>query len=216
MAERVQRFVAALERDGIACCHWKGAAALERGLVGERDLDFLVPADAFARTETALVAAGFKAARSRWSRDLPGTAHYFGYEPGLPRLLHVHLHDRVLSGEDLIQSHTLPLDGALLASPARAHGVRVPTPPLEALLTVLKHAIRWGSLPDVAQAWLRPKHEADELARLLSDENVEGAQVLLRAHLPGLDEATFRACAAALRAGKGTMQRVRLAARVRR
>jgi hypothetical protein len=215
MPDLVQRFAATLERDGIPLCHWKGAAALARGLAGERDLDFLVPHGAFARTEAALVAAGFKAARSRYG-DAPGTAHFFGHEPGLERLLHVHLHDRVLSGEDLIPSHTLPLDRALLESPDRAHGIRVPTPAQEALLTVLKHAIRWGSLPDVAQAWLRPKHEQAELARLLTDETVAEASALLRAYVPALDEATFRACAASLREGRGRAGRLRLALRVRR
>jgi hypothetical protein len=214
-AEPVQRFVAALERDGVPICHWKGAAALARGLAGERDLDFLVPRDAFARTEAALAAAGFKAAVSRYGGDVPGTAHFFGRAPGQERLLHVHLHDRVLTGEDLIHSHTLPLERALLESPARAHGVRVPTPAQEALLTVLKHAIRWGSLPDAALAWLRPKREQEALARLLTDENVDAAAALLGAHGIALDEATFRACAAALREGRAGPQRRRLAARVR-
>jgi hypothetical protein len=215
MPDLVQRFVATLEREGVPVCHWKGAAALERALAGERDLDFLVPPEAFARSEAALAAAGFKAARSRFGGDVPGTAHFFGHQPGLARLLHVHLHDRVLTGEDLIQSHTLPLDHALLTSPLRAHGVRVPTPAQETLVTVLKHAIRWGSLPDVALAWLRPKREREELARLLSDENVAGALALLRAHVSALDEATFRACAASLRAGRWRAERLRLAARVR-
>ena len=215
MPDLVQRFAATLERDGIPLCHWKGAAALARGLAGERDLDFLVPREAFTRTEAALLGTGFKAARSRYGGDAPGTAHFFGREPGQERLLHVHLHDRVLSGEDLIHSHTLPLERALLESPDRAHGVRVPTPAQETLLTVLKHAIRWGSLPDAAQAWLRPKHEQSELARLLSDETVAEAVTLLRAHLPALDEATFRACAASLREGRWRAERLRLAARVR-
>ncbi|MEN8162459.1 MAG: hypothetical protein ABFS41_20480, partial [Myxococcota bacterium] len=85
----VTRFVAELERAGIPHCHWKGEAALAAGLRGERDLDFLVPREAFARAEAALAACGFKAARSRFARESPGTAHHFGYEPGLDRLLHV-------------------------------------------------------------------------------------------------------------------------------
>jgi hypothetical protein len=212
----VQRFLAALERDGIPICHWKGAAALARGLAGERDLDFLVAPEAFGRSEAALATAGFKAAVSRYGGDLPGTAHFFGRAPGRERLLHVHLHDRVLTGEDLIHSHTLPLARALLESPAHAHGVRVPTPAQETLLTVLKHAIRWGSLPDAAMAWLRPKREQEELARLLTDANVEAAAALLGAHGLALDDATFRRCAAALRARGSGAERRRLAARVRR
>jgi len=210
------RLVARLEREGIESCHWKGAAALERGLRGERDLDFLVPPEAFARTEGILADEGWKAARARFGTDVPGTAHFFGHEPGLERLLHVHLHDRVWSGEDLVPSHALPFARALLESTARAHGVRVPTPAQEAALAVLKHAVRWGSLPDLALAALRPKPEAAELGRALTEENVAGAVALVRAHCPAFDEATFRACAASLRAGRFGPGRVRLARRARR
>ena len=216
MSDLFQRLVAAFEREGIACCHWKGTAALERALRGERDLDFLVPAAAFERAEGVLVETGFKAARSRFGGDVPGTAHFFGHQPGLERLLHVHLHDSVLTGEDLIASHTLPFADLLLESPARAHGVRVPTPALETLLSVLKHALRWGSLPDVAIAWLAPKDEGAALERLLTEENVAEAVAVLRTACPALDEATFRAAAAALRAGRWRPARLALAARVRR
>ncbi len=213
MADLVQRLIAAFEREGIASCHWKGAAALERGLAGERDLDFLVPPAAFERAEGVLVATGFKAARPRFGADVPGTAHFFGHEPTLERLLHVHLHDRVLTGEDLITSHTLPLAELFLASPARAHGVRVPTPAQETLLTVLKHAIRWGSLPDLALAVLAPKDEQTALTQLLTEENIVAATALLGSACPALDTATFRACADSLRAGRRSPT---LAARVRR
>jgi hypothetical protein len=213
MASLVQRLVAAFEREGIASCHWKGAAALERGLRGERDLDLLVPPAAFVRAEGVLAATGFKAACSRFGGDVPGTAHFFGHEPALDRLLHVHLHDRVLTGEDLIASHTLPLAELFLASPARAHGVRVPTPAQEVLLSVLKHALRWGSLPDLALAVLAPKDERAALAALLTEENVAAAAALLASACPELDEATFRACAGALRAGRRSAA---LAVRVRR
>ncbi len=216
MARLVAELAASLEREAIPCCQWKGAAALERALRGERDIDLLVrPAD-FARVEALLSRGGWKAARARFAREAPGTAHYFGYDPPHERLLHLHLHDRVLTGEDWINSHALPLDAALLESPAARHGLGVPTPALEALLTVLKHAIRWGSLPDVVTAWLRPPPGRAELARLLSDEHVEAATRLLREHCPALDEATFRSCAASLRAGRWSAERLQLAARVRR
>ena len=216
MASRVAAWVERLERQGVRTCHWKGAAALERGLRGERDLDFLVsPAD-WEAASRALLELDFKATRPRFGAEAAGTSHCFGREPGQERLLHLHLHDRVLTGEDWINSHALPFDRPLLASPSSVHGVRVPTPPLEVVLTVLKHAIRWGSLPDRVTAWLRPKDERAELARLLTDANVEAALPLVNEHCPALDAAIFRACAAALREDPGRAARLRLAARVRR
>jgi hypothetical protein len=216
MQGAVGRLAERCERDGIAYCALKGAGALAGALAGERDLDWLVaPAD-WERALRALAHTGWKAARPRAGRDLPDTAHFFAFEPGQERLLHLHLHDRVLSGEDLLPSHALPLDAPLLASPACAAGLRVPTPAQEALLLVLKHAVRWGSLPDLALATLRPKPEPEGLAALLAAPVLDEAALLLRAHLPGVEEGAFRAAAASLRAGRFELRRLRLTAELRR
>jgi hypothetical protein len=214
MGGAVASLAAALERDGIPFCHWKGAAALERALCGERDLDVLVPAADFARALATIDAAGWKRARPTWGDDEPGIAHFFAFEPGVERLLHLHLHDRVLSGEDWINSHTLPFEADLFASTRRAQGVRVPEPAVEAALTVLKHAIRWGSWPDRLETWLRPKDDAAALRGLLAEPALAAAAALVQARVPGIDEGTFLACARAL-TGQGGARR-RLAAEVRR
>jgi hypothetical protein len=216
MSELVAQLVAALERDGIPFCQWKGAAALEHALRGERDLDGLVPAAAWPRALASIEGAGWKRAQPHSGEDEAGVAHFFAYEPGQERLLHLHLHDRVLSGEDWINSHALPFDTDLLASTRRAHGVRVPEPAAEAALAVLKHAIRWGSLPDRITAWLRPKDESAELRALLVEPIVSQAAVLVCERAPALDERTFRACAAALCGEGAGNRRRRLAAQVRR
>jgi len=216
MATRVAALVAALDRAGIPHCHWKGRAALAAGLRGERDLDLLVPAPAFAAAEQALSACGFLHACSRFASDPPGTAHHYAYEPGQERLLHVHLHDAVLTGEDWITSHALPLADAMLASPEFVEGVRVPTPALEAALTVAKHAIRWGSLPDRLASRLRPKDERAALAALLQDGPVREAAAILAAACPAWGRDDVLACARVLREGGSDAARRSLAGRARR
>jgi hypothetical protein len=215
MSARVAALAEALERDGIPFCQWKGAAALERALRGERDLDGLVPATAWARTLAAVEAAGWKRARPLRGEDEPGTAHFFAYDTAVEPLLHLHLHDHVLSGEDWINSHALPFAPDLLASERRAHGVRVPEPAAEAALAVLKHALRWGSLPDRVTALLRPKDERAALAALLQEPVLAEAAALVAARVPALDEGTFRACARLLLGQRGHGSRGRLARRVR-
>ena len=86
-------------------------------------------AAAWERALAAIEAAGWKRARPRRGGDEPGVAHFFGFEPGQERLLHLHLHDCVLSGEDWINSHALPLRRRLSGEHRRAHGVRVPSRP---------------------------------------------------------------------------------------
>jgi hypothetical protein len=214
MSARVAALAEALEREGVPFCQWKGVAALERALLGERDLDGLVPAAAWQRALALIEGAGWKRARPLHGEDEPGTAHFFGWDPDAPRLLHLHLHERVLSGEDWINSHALPFAADLLASERRAHGVRVPEPAAEAAVVVLKHALRWGSWPDRITARLRPKDERAELAALLSEPVVAEAAALVAARVPALDEGTFRACARRL-LGAAEPSRGRLARRVR-
>jgi hypothetical protein len=201
MAAAVARLVDALERERIPFCQWKGALALERALRGERDLDWLVRASDWERALGAIEAAGWKRALPRRGAEEEGIAHFFAFDPALDLLLHLHLHDRVLSGEDWINSHALPFAEDFLASGRRAHGVPVPEAAGEAALLVLKHAVRWGSLPDRVTTWLRPTREAEELAALLEEPTLSAAATLVHARCPELDEATFRACAAALRTG---------------
>ena len=229
MAAPVTRLVEALEREHLPFCQWKGAAALERALRGERDLDWLVRASDWQRALRVIEAAGWKRALPRRGDEEQGIAHFFAFEPALDPLLHLHLHDRVLSGEDWINSHALPLGEDFLTSRRRAHGVPVPDAAGEAALLVLKHAIRWGSLPDRVTSWLRPTREAEESAALLEEPTLSAAAALVHARCPALDAATFRACAAALGSGGGGLlpvlaplaaraarRRLRLARRVRR
>ena len=214
MPAPVARLVEALERERIPFCQWKGAAALERALRGERDLDWLVRTSDWQRALHAIESAGWKRALPRRGAEEEGIAHFFAFDPSLEPLLHLHLHDRVLSGEDWINSHALPLAEDFLASSRRAHGVPVPEAAGEAALLVLKHALRWGSLPDRVTSWLRPTREAAEAAALLEEPTLSQAAALVHARCPALDEATFRACAAALRSGSS--RRRLLSRRVRR
>jgi len=229
MAAPVARLLEALDGEGIPFCQWKGARTLERALRGERDLDWLVRTPDWERALRAIEAAGWKRALPRRGREEEGIAHFFAFDPALDPLLHLHLHDRLLSGEDWINSHALPFGEDFLASRRRAHGVPVPEAAGEAALLVLKHAIRWGSLPDRVTSWLRPTREAEESAALLEEPTLSRAAALVHSRCPALDEATFRACAAALRTGshgllpvlaplaaRASRRRARLARRVRR
>jgi hypothetical protein len=228
MAAAVARLVEALEGERIPFCQWKGARALERALRGERDLDWLVRASDWERALRAIEAAGWKRALPRRGTEEEGIAHFFAFDPALDPLLHLHLHDQVLSGEDWINSHALPLGEDFLASRRRAYGVPVPEAAGEAALLVLKHAVRWGSLPDRVTTWLRPTREAEESVALLEEPTLLQAASLVHSRCPALDEATFRACAVALRTGsrgllpvlaplaaRAARRRLRLARRVR-
>jgi hypothetical protein len=81
---------------------------------------------------------------------------------------------------------------------------------------VLKHAIRWGSLPDRLASWLRPKKEQEALRQLLTEANVADAAEIVTHACPALDRPDFEACAKLLCEGGAGSERRRLSLRVRR
>ncbi len=124
MAGLIPRLVQRYDEEGIPFCHWKGAAELGRALRGERDLDLLVSPDDYPRAVQVLLRAGWRQVAPLVGRDDPGTSHFLGHDPSVDRLLHVHLHDRVLTGENLINSHVVPFGPAILEDAVWHLGVR--------------------------------------------------------------------------------------------
>lgn len=213
MRALIPRLVQDFDEEGIAYCHWKGAAELERALRGERDLDLLVAPDDYARAVDVLLRNGWRQALRLMGRDDPGTAHFFGHDPAVDRLLHVHLHDRVLTGENLINSHVLPLESAILGDFVWHRGIKTASPAAVAVMGVLKAAIRWGSLPDRLAGRLG---RGPKPVTVGDGHELEAAAAWLHDHGALVEEETFRACATVLGKGAAGRERRYLARRVRR
>ena len=136
----VQALLSAFCRHDIAYCYWKSRRRLPAVLAGEADLDLLVAKHGQHRAGQALLECGFKLFPSVASRDHPAILSFLGFDAPSGRILHVHLHTRLITGERLLRNDRLPWEAAVLARAVRhpASGLRMLDPAREAVLLALK------------------------------------------------------------------------------
>ena len=137
----------ALDEEGVRYCHFKSNEHLAEGLAGITDLDVLLDRRHGRGAQAALLHAGFKRFASRMSFAYPGVEDYFGFDAGLGRLIHVHLHYALVVGEPHLKSYQLRMADDILSTCTRdaVTGVPVTDPDLEMVLLLLRCALklRW-------------------------------------------------------------------------
>jgi len=136
--------LAALDRGGIRYCHWKSVWALERSLAGETDLDLLVDRRQSRETQETLHRCGFKRFLATEAAGYPGVEDYLGIDVEAGRIIHCHVHYRLIFGQPNIKSYRLPWEERLLKSRQFDAGtnVYVPEPDLEMLVLLVRFAIK--------------------------------------------------------------------------
>lgn len=136
----------------IAYCYWKSTDKLTSALHGEGDIDLLVSRSDHARAQAILLCAGFKFFPSAGDREPVGVSTYLGFDESSGRLVHVHLHTRLVSGGPLTRYWHLPWEEALLARAVQhAHlPVRHLDPAAEALLLVTRCCLECGGWDPVS------------------------------------------------------------------
>jgi len=144
----------ALERAGVAHCHFKSNQHLRAALAGDTDLDLLV-ARSGARTAQALLAAhGFKRFDAGFATGYPAVEDWLGFDAPTGRLIHLHVHFRLPVGELHLKSYRLPFADALLATRVRdaATGVFTSEPHHELLLLLIRYVLK-ANLRDRLTTW---------------------------------------------------------------
>ena len=155
-----------LHRQGVPYCYWKSSARLPAVLAGEADLDLIVERTGQHLMMRVLAESGFKPFPSITSRGHPAVISFLGYDEPAGRIIHVHLHLAVVTGERLLRNYVLPWAPAFIARvvPVPAlYGVRVLDPADEAVLLALRACMelrRWD--PITLRDW---KVSKDKFAR---------------------------------------------------
>jgi thymidylate kinase len=141
------RLLDALNQAGVRYCHFKSNAHVAAGVEGLTDLDLLCDGQQVELITEILTRHGFKLFPAHPSRAYPSVYDYFGIDEHTGRLLHLHLHYRLIVGERFFKNYRLPwerefLERRVLDEPT---GVFVADPALEWLLLVCRSAlkIRW-------------------------------------------------------------------------
>ena len=160
----------ALHRQGIPYCYWKSAARLPAVLAGEADLDLVAERTGQHRIAPVLADSGFKPFPSVAARDHPAVMSFLGHDGPSGRIVHVHLHLAVVTGERLLRNHVLPWAPAFIARavPVPAlHGVRALDPVDEAVLLAVRACLelrRWDPITLRGWAAAQEKFTRDQQA----------------------------------------------------
>ena len=200
----------ALDTEGVAYCHWKSNAALDRSAKGENDLDLLV-----SRADAQLFAGilcrlGFKQAQAIPQQQLPAVVSYYGYDKGAERLVHVHAHYQLIVGHDATKNYRLPIERPFLESAIHDGLFRIPVPEFEfiafVIRMVLKHST-WDAF--LGRYCTLSKAERYELQYLQSRVNQAEVHAILAQHLPYVDAGEFEDCIQSLRPDCPTWTRIK-------
>jgi thymidylate kinase len=193
----LEDLAAALAAAGVTYCQWKGHFKRERWGQGVGDVDLLVERRSAARFVGVLSDLGFKLAVPPAEQQLPGVLSYLGLDPATQRLVHVHVHYRLVIGSYWRTTYRVPLERVVLESTRASDVFRTPAAELELLLFVLRQVQRF-TLRDALRAprWLAGIQA--ELADLVGSGDGGRLRQHLAQHLPAVDTAFFERALASL------------------
>ncbi|KAA3441999.1 hypothetical protein C7I87_32935 [Mesorhizobium sp. SARCC-RB16n] len=158
----------ALRQSNVECCYWKSSRRLQAVLLGESDLDLLVARSDQHLAAQVLLACGFKRFDSVPCRSHPAIQSFLGYDEPSGRIVHLHIHFRLVVGERLLRNYQLPWEQLILAStiPHPTLPIRVLDPTSEALLLLVRASLEFRRRDPIALRDWRATQEKFELDRL--------------------------------------------------
>ena len=206
----LERLALALESASVPYCQWKGHSTAHGWMAGWGDVDLLVGREArpvFLRIAGEL---GFKFGLLPGTRQLPGVESFFGFDPAVPRLLHLHVHYQLVLGEYWRTSYHLPVEPEMLATAVRGELFPVPAPTYQFLIFVLRMVLlqRGRLLLRTGDRWRRGLQIPLDNLEALYDRKEMAA--LLHTHLPTIDLRFLDRCVASLQGKHGVLGRILL------
>jgi len=133
-----------LHEAGVVYCHWKSNEHLRPGTLGETDLDILVDREPASQVVQILAETGYKRMAAVPARSYVGIEDYLALDRSSGRLIHLHLHYRLVLGEKFLKGYRVPWEDRILAGRQldQETGVYVCAPELELILLVVRAALK--------------------------------------------------------------------------
>jgi thymidylate kinase len=213
--ELISRLIQDFNTEKIGYCHWKSNYYLAESLSGKLDLDLFVDRRSLPRAFEILAKLGFKPAVALSGVSTPGIYHYFGFDARSGQLVHVHLFNRILTGESFVKTHLFPFENMLLDDVYDIENIKVPSRPAELVLFVLRTFIKYGSLLDLVYLLGKEKELSAELRWLLAGHDISESLVLLEKYCPVIDANLFTRAIDLLGRKSSLTERIALAFEVR-
>jgi len=199
--DRAIAVLAALQREQVRYCHWKSVWGIERSLAGEADLDLLVDRRQCRHAQEVFARCGFKRFMATEATGYAAVEDYVGLDAEAGRLVHCHVHYRLILGEPNLKSYRLPWEKLLLDTRRldAATNVYVSESNLEMVLLFVRFSakVRWRDiiahmfghnwvdvlLPEYL--WIRDRIDVEKCIGLCRDLLGEDAAAALRDLLDG-------------------------------
>lgn len=203
MLPLIEKFFRALESEGVVYCHWKSNAFVARAALGEDDLDLLISHTSRQVFLEILHRFGFKEALTPKRRPrIPGIMSYYGYDETASRLIHAHVHYKLILGHNMTKNYHLPIENVYLESSCRGEFFRIPAPEFEFAVFVIRMVLKYSTWNAIlgGQGRLsgRERQEMEYLQKKVSREQI--GHVLTK-HLPFLKLELFDDCIRSLQPG---------------
>jgi hypothetical protein len=133
-----------LDAAGIRYCQFKSNWHLDHGLLGLTDLDVLIEPHAGSRLAAILGQSGYKSFSPPPGGDYPGVEDYLAMDPDTGRLVHLHLHHQLTTGEAHLKGHHFPWEELLLTTRRRDEdsGFYVSDPSAELLFFLTRNTLK--------------------------------------------------------------------------
>jgi thymidylate kinase len=217
VAPLVRKLCRELRAQGIAYCHWKSNAALDRSAAALNDLDLLVSRTHAQPFTSVLYRLGFKQFQPPFDRKIPGILDYYGYDEEADRIVHVHAHFQLVVGHDATKNYRIPIEEPYLDSAVEQGLFRVPAPAFEYLLLVLRMVLKHSTWENILlRQGALSSGELDELQYLERLGAQDTLPPILHEHLPCVSDQLFAECLASLRPGCSRWARIRTGHRLLR
>jgi thymidylate kinase len=206
----LEQLAVSLEARGVIYCQWKGHWSAHRWATGHGDVDLLVGRETLNQFREVVGSLGFKSALPGAARDIPGVETYFGYDPSVSRLLHLHVHYHLLLGEYWRPVYRIPVERPMLESSVPGQLFRAPSPTYQFLIFVLRMMLRQVGRPQLSaqKRWINGIQI--QLGSLEACSNRDELASVLRQHLPAIDLAFFDRCVRSLQVESSRLERALL------
>ncbi len=203
----LERLAKELRSRNVAYCQWKGSSHASRWSLGLGDIDLLVDHKSISAFRRIVGELGFKSALAPGARQIPGIESFFGHDPKVPRLLHLHVHYRLVVGDWYRTTYRIPIEREILDTVETGSVFPVPAPTYQLLIFVLRlvlqqRRLRFSSGPPLDDVRLQLEN-----LEACSSGRAALATILSR-HLPSVDLLFFDRCVRSLRGECSRMERL--------
>lgn len=131
-------------KDSVKYCHWKSNEHLLEGLVGLTDLDIYVHYDDKTTAEEHLEKCGYIKFVPQKGARYPFVDEWIGFDYETGKLIHIHLHYKIITGTKYNKEYVFPLDDLIVSTRIlnEEFNVYVASPDIEIIVLYSRIALK--------------------------------------------------------------------------